>query len=600
MFAVMLLLLLARMVQLQVVEHAHFRTLSESNRVKIVPLEPTRGLIYDRNGTVLAQNTPTYSLEVVPDAVGNVDELLHELSEYVSLSPLDAERFKREVKRRHRFDRVPLRFRLTDQEVARFAVVRHRYPGVDVHARLSRDYPLGSLAAHVVGYMGRINERELGEIDPVDYRASTHIGKTGVERAYEEVLHGSVGYQHVETNAQGRVLRVLDREDATPGADLYLSIDGRLQATAEAALGPENGAVVAINPRTGAVLAMVSTPSFDPNLFAQGIPPEAFKALNKSPERPLYNRVLYGKYPPGSTIKPFIGMAGLEFGAKLATRPTFCRGFFTLKNHNHRYRDWKRSGHGRIDLHGSIVESCDVYYYELALELGIDRIHDFLGLFGFGEPTGIDLGTESRGLLASRGWKRSKYNKPWYPGETVITGIGQGFTLTTPLQLASATATLANRGLRLQPQLVERMVDGALGREHVNAPRIVGQIELSKSTHWTDTVKAMVDVVHSPKGTAKQIAKGLNFRIAGKTGTAQVFGIAQDAEYDPNKIEKKLRDHALFVAFAPAERPRIAVAVVVENGGSGSVAAAPIARKLFESYLQPGDAAQSAKLAGAR
>lgn len=585
-FAALLCLLFGRMVQLQVIEHAHFRTLSESNRVKILPLAPTRGLIYDRNGIVIAQNTPFYSLDVVPDAIKDMDALLADLSQIVRVSELDRERFKRAVKRRHRFDNVPLRLRLTDEEVARFAVVRHRYPGVDVHARLSRDYPLGSLTAHVVGYMGRINERDLGRIDQRNYRASTHIGKTGVERAYEDVLHGQVGYQHVETNAQGRILRVLLRQEATPGADLHLSLDSRLQATSEAALGDENGAVVAIDPRTGGVLAMVSTPSFDPNLFAQGISPDTFKALNGSPERPLFNRVLYGRYPPGSTLKPFVGLAGLEFGAQLASKKTFCPGFFSLPGHKHKYRDWKRAGHGKIGLHGSIVESCDVYFYELAVELGIDRMHDFLSLFGFGEATGIDLGTESKGLLPSREWKFAKFNKPWYPGETVITGIGQGFTLTTPLQLAIATATLANHGLRLQPQLVERMADTAAGTELVNAPRIVGQIELSSRRHWDVSVAAMKDVVHGKKGTARQLAKGIDYTIAGKTGTAQVFGIPQDAEYDEEKIQKKLRDHALFVAFAPSRNPTIAVAVIVENGGSGSTAAAPIAKRLIEHYLR--------------
>lgn len=601
--ACLIFLLLGRMVQLQVFEHTHFRTLSENNRVKIVPVAPTRGLIYDRNGIVLAQNTPTYSLDVIPDSVEDVDALIKELAQFVTITELDISRFKRALNSTHRYDGVPLRLRLSDEEVARFAVVRHQYPGVDISARLSRDYPLGALTAHVVGYMGRINEQDLERIDRTNYRASTHIGKTGVERAYEEVLHGGVGYQHVETNAQGRVLRVLLRQDATPGADLHLSVDVGLQTTAEAALGSENGAVVAVNPRTGGVLAMVSTPSYDPNLFAQGIDPETFKALNSSPERPLFNRVLYGRYPPGSTVKPFVGLAGLEFGAKLGAGKTWCPGFYQLKGHERKYRDWKRSGHGSVDLKRSIVESCDVYFYELALELGIDRMHDFLGLFGFGAPTGIDLGTESRGLLPSRTWKRGKYNKPWYPGETLITGIGQGFTLTTPLQLAAATATLANRGLRLQPQLVERMVDGPAGREQVNAPRIVGQIEITQPTHWETVVDAMEAVVHAPNGTAKRLAIGIDYKIAGKTGTAQVFGIAQDAEYDEDSIKKKLRDHALFVSFAPKERPRIAVAVVVENGGSGSSAAAPIAGQLIHRFLRgqpaPGEAAREKVVAGA-
>jgi penicillin-binding protein 2 len=598
--AVAIGVLVARMAQLQVIEYEHFQTLSENNRVKIVPIEPTRGLIYDRNGMVLAQNLPTYSLDVVPEAVRDIDSLLDQLRELVVITDGDERRFRSALSKQGRFDNVPLRLRLTEEEVARFAVNRHRFPGVDVRARLSRDYPLGSLLGHVLGYMARITEADLEVIDEVDYRASTHIGRTGVERAYEDVLHGEVGYQHVETNAHDRVLRVLRREEAAPGADLHLSIDANLQAVAEAALGVENGAVVAISPLTGGVLAMVSTPTYDPNQFVSGIDAASYAALNSSPERPLFNRVLYGKYPPGSTLKPFIALAGLEFDSPTTRRRVHCPGYFQLKGHDHRYRDWKRSGHGQVSLQRSIIESCDVYYYELALELGVDGMHHFLSLFGFGAPTGLDLGTESAGLLPSRRWKRERYKVAWYPGETLITGIGQGFTLTTPLQLASATATLATRGLRLQPQLVERIDDPANASEQVNAPRIVGQIELTDVAHWPEIIKAMRAVVHAPNGTGKRIVKGLKYDIAGKTGTAQVFGIAQGETYDADKLEKKLLDHALFISFAPVERPKIAVAVVVENGGSGSRAAAPIARKVMDQFLghpTPSDSAGAVKVA---
>ncbi|MGB0750930.1 MAG: penicillin-binding protein 2 [Gammaproteobacteria bacterium] len=593
--ALAFLILILRMAHLQVTEYDHFRTLSENNRVKILPLEPTRGLIFDRNGVVLAQNVPTYSLDVVPEAVEDITVLLEQLREMVVITEGDERRFRQALNEQGRFDNVPLRLRLTEEEVARFAVNRHRFPGVDIRARLSREYPLGSLMAHVVGYMNRITEDDLDRIDETNYRASTHIGRTGVERAYEEVLHGEVGYQHVETNAHDRVLRVLEREEASPGADLHLSIDAGLQAVAEAALGVENGTVVAIDPLTGGVLAMVSTPTFDPNQFVTGIDLASFKALNTSPERPLFNRVLYGKYPPGSTLKPFIALGGLEFDAPTTRRRVFCPGYFTLKGSEHRYRDWKRTGHGQVDMARSIIESCDIYYYELALELGIDGMHHFLALFGFGSPTGLDLATESAGLLPSRRWKKARHKQAWYPGETLITGIGQGFTLTTPLQLASATATLATRGLRLQPQLVERIVDSVNVTEQVNAPRIVGQIELTETKHWGEIIDAMVDSVHSKAGTAFRISRGMNYKMAGKTGTAQVFGIPQGEEYDAEKLEKKLRDHALFVAFAPLERPRIAVAVVVENGGSGGSTAAPIARKVVDHFLgEPDSNAQNA------
>lgn len=581
-----LMLLFGRMVHLQVLEHQHFRTLSENNRVKIVPVEPTRGLIYDRNGVVLAQNTPTYSLDVVPGAVRDIDALLTELRMLVTITESDEKRFRKSLSNQGRFDNVPLRLRLDDEEVARFAVNRHRFPGVDVRARLSREYPLGSLLAHVVGYMGRINEEDLEVIDTVNYRASTHIGKTGVERAYEEVLHGRVGYQHVETNAHDRVLRVLRREEANAGSDLHLSIDVTLQAEAEAALGEENGSVVAIDPLTGGVLAMVSTPTFDPNLFVNGIDSTTYSELNTSSARPLFNRSLFGKYPPGSTLKPFIALAGLEFDAPTTKRRVYCPGFFRLKGHERRFRDWKRSGHGHMDLANSIIESCDVYYYELALELGVDGMHRFLALFGFGARTGLDLGAESSGLLPSRAWKRDRFRKPWFPGETLIMGIGQGFTLTTPMQMASATATLATNGLRLQPQLVERIVNTSTGAESVNAPRIVGQIELTDRSHWREVSDAMRDVVHGSNGTAKRIAEGMDYQMAGKTGTAQVFGIPQDdADFDSDALAKKLQDHALFIAYAPMERPRIAVAVIVENGGSGSASAAPIARRLIDRFL---------------
>ena len=581
----LVLLLVGRLVHLQVIEHRQFTTLSEKNRVKIVPIAPTRGLIFDRHGEVLAQNLPTYSLEVVPEAIGDLDALVEELRGIVEITRADEEAFRTAVARHRRFESVPLRLRLEDREVARFAVNRHRFPGVDVHAQLTRHYPLGALGVHVLGYVGRISESELDRIDPVDYRGTNFIGKTGVEQAYEEWLHGKVGYQHVETNARGRILRVLERQDPVPGRNLFLTIDAKLQRTAEAALGDENGAVVALDPATGAVLAMASMPGFDPNLFAGGIEAPAYRALLRSPARPLFNRAVSGQYPPGSTIKPFVGLAGLERSVGHARGESRCHGWFQLPDSTHRYRDWKKHGHGRVGLHDAIVQSCDVYFYELALALGIDRMHEYLAGFGFGQRTGIRLGGESAGLMPSRTWKRRTRNQPWFPGETLITGIGQGFVLATPLQLASATAGIAMRGMRQRPRLADRVVDPASGDVEEIEPETIAAVQPHEAPNWQRIIEAMTAVVHGPRGTARRIGAGLTYRIAGKTGTSQVFTVAQDEEYNAEEIDKKLRDHGLFIAFAPVERPRIAVSVIVENGGSGSKAAAPVARAVIEAYL---------------
>ena len=581
----LVLLLVGRLVHLQVIEHRQFTTLSEKNRVKIVPIAPTRGLIFDRHGEVLAQNLPTYSLEVVPEAIGDLDALVEELRGIVEITRADEEAFRTAVARHRRFESVPLRLRLEDREVARFAVNRHRFPGVDVHAQLTRHYPLGALGVHVLGYVGRISESELDRIDPVDYRGTNFIGKTGVEQAYEEWLHGKVGYQHVETNARGRILRVLERQDPVPGRNLFLTIDAKLQRTAEAALGDENGAVVALDPATGAVLAMASMPGFDPNLFAGGIEAPAYRALLRSPARPLFNRAVSGQYPPGSTIKPFVGLAGLERSVGHARGESRCHGWFQLPDSTHRYRDWKKHGHGRVGLHDAIVQSCDVYFYELALALGIDRMHEYLADFGFGQRTGIRLGGESAGLMPSRTWKRRTRNQPWFPGETLITGIGQGFVLATPLQLASATAGIAMRGMRQRPRLADRVVDPASGDVEEIEPETIAAVRPHEAPNWQRIIEAMTAVVHGPRGTARRIGAGLTYRIAGKTGTSQVFTVAQDEEYNAEEIDKKLRDHGLFIAFAPVERPRIAVSVIVENGGSGSKAAAPVARAVIEAYL---------------
>ena len=583
---ILALTLIARLVHLQIHQHKHFATLSEDNRVRVVPLAPTRGLIFDRNGEILAQNLPSYSLEVTPEAVDDIDALIDDLRGIVDISDESEEAFRAALQSKRRFESVPLRLRLDEREVASFAVNRHRFPGVDVQARLTRNYPQGELGAHVVGYVGRINKEEASRLDRVNYRGTLHVGKTGVESSFEDWLHGRVGYQHVETNAQGRILRVLERHDPVPGRNLFLTLDAELQRVAEVALGEERGAIIAVEPATGSVLAMASTPGFDPNLFAEGIDGESYRALRSSPDRPLFNRALNGQYPPGSTIKPFLALAGLEQGVGYTRGTSWCPGFFVLPGRKRRFRDWKKWGHGRIGLHDAIVQSCDVYFYELSLALGIDRMHEYMARFGFGMRTGIRLRGESRGLMPSREWKRAARDEAWYPGETVNTGIGQGFVLATPLQLAHATAGLAMRGVLRRPRLVDRSVDPFTGEVVSVEPEIVSVVEPAEEVNWTQVVDAMTGVVHGERGTARRIGKDLDYQIAGKTGTAQVFSVGQNEKYDADKLDKRLHDHGLFISFAPVGQPRVAVAVIVENGGSGSAAAAPLARIVIEAYLE--------------
>jgi len=582
----MTLVLVGRLVHLQVIDYDHFRTLSHENRVKVVPVAPTRGLIFDRNGTPIAENDAAISLEILPEAVDDMEAMMSRLGELVTIREVDQRRFHRLVQSKPQFEYIPLRTRLSEQEVARFAVNRHRFPGVDIHARLRREYSLGELGSHLIGYVGRISERELKRVDSANYWGTDYIGKTGVEEAYEDVLHGTVGYEHVETNAQGRRLRVLERKPPQPGRNLHLTIDMGLQAVAEAALRGERGAVVALEPATGDVLAFASMPGFDPNLFAGGIEPGTYRMLLRSQARPLFNRALYGRYPPGSTIKPVVALAGLQHDVDLAHESVFCPGWFRLQGSTHKYRDWKKWGHGETDLSKAIVESCDVYFYQLALALGIRGLHDFMGAFGLGKPTGIDLEGEAEGLNPSPEWKRRARGQPWYPGETLITGIGQGFTLATPLQLASVAATLANRGQRMKPRVVDRLEDPESEAEEVIAPEPGATIEGVDDAHWRTVVAAMEDVVHGTRGTARRIGQEVSYRIAGKTGTAQVVSIPQDEEErEEEELDKHLQDHALFISFAPVDEPRIAVAVVVENGGSGSKTAAPIAREVMDYYL---------------
>jgi penicillin-binding protein 2 len=574
--------ILARYYSLQVTEYETYRTQSDRNRVQLQPLPPKRGLIFDRNGVLLADNRPSYILSIVREQVEDLDATLAELQTLVPISENDLENFHKKLKRRRLYDAVPLRFRLTEKERARLAVNRYRLPGVVVDAQLLRHYPHGELFSHALGYVGRINEREALELDESDYRGTFHVGKVGVEKYYEDILHGDVGYQNVESNAHGRVLRVLERHDPSPGADLTLHLDIRVQRAAYEAMGDRRGAVVAIDPLTGGVLALVSTPGFDTNLFVNGISSTDYSALRDSPDVPLFNRAVQGQYPPGSTVKPIMGMAGLESGLVTPETTVPDPGWYRLPGDSRRYRDWilriRGTGHAPlVDLKMAIAESCDVYFYDLARRLTIDRMHDYLEPYGMGNRTGIDTTNERRGVLPSTRWKREAMAQAWYPGETLSAGIGQGYVLTTPLQLAVATTVLASRGERRVPRFL-MAVDG----EQVEAP--VLEPLVASDANWDAVHGGMLEVVHGERGTAKQLAKGIQYRMAGKTGTAQVIGIAQNAVYNEEEVAERHRHHGLFIAFAPQEAPTIAVAIIVENGG-GSSAASPIARKVIDTWL---------------
>jgi len=579
--------LLARGFYLQIVQHEHYIQLAENNRISLVPTSPNRGLILDRKDRILAENYSAYTLEVTPSQASNLDATLAEVGKLIEITPGQLRRFRRLLADSHEFETVPLKSKLTDEEVAILAANRFRLPGIEVKARLFRNYQAGPGMAHVVGFIGRINDRDLKRLRESkreqDYQGSAHIGKTGLEQSYEALLHGRTGFDQMETDASGRAVRMLSRIPPVPGKDLRLYLDRELQAVAEHAFGDYLGGLVALDPNTGGVLALVSKPGFDPNLFIDGIDPETWKELNESPERPMVNRVLRGIYPPGSTIKPFMAMAGLELGLRTPSDTISDPGYFSLPGSSHQYRDWKKGGHGTVDLRRSIAQSCDVYYYRLANEMGIDRMHDYLAQFGLGEKTGIDLDGESPGLLPSRDWKQRRFKQVWYPGETVIAGIGQGYHLTTPLQLAAATAMLANGGKRIEPRLVQAVRD-PITRVWQPLPA-APHAQLAFDPKNLEAVRAGMMAVTQPGGTASAAAAGAPYSIAGKTGTAQVVGIKQGARYDASRTARQFRDHALFIAYAPADNPTIVVAVMVENGEHGGSTAAPIARAVFDFYL---------------
>ena len=580
--AAALSLITYRYYSLQITQYDQFLTQSERNRVRLEAVPPKRGLIVDRRGRLLATNVPTHRLSIVVERVDDLDGLLAQLGELVALSDEELDRFKQRRSRRRPYDPVPLKLQLSDKEMAVLAVNRHDLAGVTIEAQLTRFYPHGDLLSHVIGYVGRINVREESQIDEDAYRGTLHIGKVGVEKRYESVLHGSVGYQNVETNAHGRILRVLDSQPPEDGATLQLYLDLELQRVAKAALGNQRGAVVAIDPRNGGVLALVSNPSYDGNLFVNGISTRDYSVLRDSPDTPLLNRAVQGQYPPGSTVKPMLSLAGLEQGLVTVDTTVDDPGWYTLPGDDRRYRDWilriRGTGHApKVDMRMAIAESCDVYYYDLARRMGIDALAAALAPYGFGQATGLDITSEKAGILPSSAWKLARFGQPWFPGETLSVGIGQGYMLATPLQLAQAAMVTANRGTSFAPSLVKRIGDLPIGGE--SRPKVE-----ASSDHWAAVIAGMMDTVHSSRGTAAAIAKGIQYTVAGKTGTSQVIGIAQDALYDEDEIDERHRHHGWFIAFAPVDDPKIAIAVLAENGG-GSSAAYPVARQVMDAWL---------------
>ena len=591
-FAVVVLigfgLLAGRLVVLQVLRHDDLAEQAEANRIAVVPIVPNRGLIVDRNGVVLANNYSAYTLEITPSRVENLEQTIDELAKIVDIHPRDRRRFKKLQEESKSFESLPIRTKLSDEEVARFAAQRWRFPGVDVKARLFRNYPFGETASHVIGYIGRINAAEKAQIEDsesaANYRGTDYIGKLGIEQSYEAQLHGITGVERIETSAGGRAVRKLASTPATPGNTVVLSIDIKLQKLVEDLYGERRGALVALDPHTGEVLAFVSKPTFDPNLFVEGIDSESWQALNESIDRPLLNRALRGTYPPGSTYKPFMALAALETGKRTPQQSIVDPGYFMFGNH--RFRDDKEGGHGIVDMYKSIVQSCDTYYYILANDMGVDLIHAEMEKFGFGALTGIDILGEVRGVLTSTAWKRTAYKRPeqqrWYAGETISLGIGQGYNNFTMLQLALATSMIANDGVKMRPHLVKEITD-IVTRESRETIKEIKAEYAAKPENIAVIKKALVGV--NVEGTGANAFRGAPYVAAGKTGTAQVFTVKQNEKYNAARTAERLRDHALYMAYAPADKPSIALALVVENAGFGGAAAAPIARRVFDYWL---------------
>lgn len=591
-------LVIARLVQLQVFDHELFAEKSQGNRVRIEAVPPIRGLIFDRKGRVIAENLPAYQLELIPEQVDDIDDTLNRLAAINLIEAADIPRFRALSGSSQQFKPVTLKFRMTDQEIANFAIQRPRFPGVDFQPRLVRHYPYGELFAHAVGYVGALDTNDVQRLELARYAGTSHTGKTGVESSFENDLQGYAGYRHLITNARGRnvaanTTELLDSlptdQTAAPGSNIYLSLDVDLQQVAYNALEGRRGAVVALDPTNGEVLAMVSSPSFDPNLFAVGMSKDQYNELQNDLDLPLFDRTIRGTYPPGSTIKPMLALAALATGATNLTRKSICRGYFQLEGNEHRYRDWKPNGHGPVDLHDAIEQSCDVYFYEISNDLGIDNMHEYLTRFGLGSASRIDILGERPGVVPSKEWKRNNFrdrdNQRWYHGETVIASVGQGFMLVTPLQLAVAAGTLGNRGTRYRPHLVAAVEDTLSGDRVLVQRESLENVAIDNSFYWDFVLEAMHSVMQGPRGTARAVGTGAPYQMAGKSGTAQIVSIAQDEKYDAEKLLERQRDHALFIAFAPFDSPQIAVAVIVENGQSGSGVAAPIAKAVMDQYL---------------
>ena len=573
--ACLLILLVVRLIWLQLIETERFQTASEANRLQTLPVSPARGLIVDRNGMILAENRPNLQLLLVPEEVDDIDVMVSEVRSRIEFTDGDAERFAKNLKSRRRpRDPVVVKDDLSESEAALIAVDLFQFPGLQIEARPTRFYPYGGLTAHSLGYVGRLSLSELQAIEESRYAGTETIGKSGVEKAYEDALLGQVGVERVETSARGQIMRSVDRDDPVPGADIPLHLDIGLTAKLYEALGDRRGAIVAMDPQTGGILGLASAPTYDANAFIGGISQAEYATLQVNQDTPLFNRALRGQYPPGSTIKPMLGLVGLHYGAVTWEKEISDRGFFQLSGDDHKYRDWKRWGHGRVNIEKAVIESCDTYFYEMAVRLGVDQMSEGMRWFGFGRRQGRDIQGDLPGVLPSREWKRQARNQSWYLGETVISGIGQGFWVTTPLQLAAATTAMARRGNFIEPHfsVLEDVDAGA-------------SVPLGDSMDWERMIDAMEDVLHGERGTARGAARGLNYRIAGKTGTVQVVGIAQEEEYKEDEIEERLRDHALFVGFAPADSPSIVLALVIENGGSGGTSAAPVARQIFDYWV---------------
>ncbi len=579
--------LAARMIYLQVIKREHFHTLAESNRISVVPVPPNRGLILDRNGEVLVANYSAYTLEVTPALVRNLDAAFDNVSSVVEIHARDRRRFKRLLEETKNFESLPIRTRLTETEVAKFAANRYRFPGFEIRARPFRNYPLGEIASHALGHIGRITDADLSRIEKADlatnYKGTDHIGKLGIEGSYEKELHGTTGAEQVEIDAAGRAIRSLARTPPVAGNNLRLTLDIKLQKVAEEAFGEFRGALVAMDPNNGEVLALVSKPGFDPNLFVDGIDPQSWDQLNNSPDKPLNNRALKGQYSPGSTIKPFMALAALETGTRTGGFAISDVGHWSFPGQKHRYRDWKAGGHGMVNLQKAITVSCDTYFYGLGNDLGIDKIHDFMTPFGFGAKTNIDIDGEMPGLMPSQAWKQNRLKQKWFAGDTISISIGQGYWLSTPLQLATAVSILANGGTQVTPHLLREVIDATTGekRGYQAPPRASVAMD---PANLALVREGMNDVMRAG-GTAYLSAQGAPYQIAGKTGTVQLVQIKQGEKYSAKKTNERLRDHALFVAFAPADKPTIALALLVENFGGGSSTAAPIAREVFDAFL---------------